>query len=375
MERTMPGWVGAAIPSHILSIPPYQPGKPIEELERELGIRGAVKLASNENPLGPSPLAVQAIERRLKSAHIYPEGAAPELREALARRLGVSADMIVLGNGSDEIIQFVSHLFIRPGLNAIIGSHTFSMYRICVEAFGGDIKPIPLKDYRFDLKEVAQAITDETRLVFLTIPNNPTGTIVSRIELESFLTDISSKEIIVVLDEAYHEYVSDPNCPNGIEYIGRNPQVLVLRTFSKIYGLAGLRVGYGIATPWLAELLNRVKPPFNVNSIAQAAAVAALDDQEHVKSSLENNRRGLLYLEKELSRLGLEVVPTQSNFLMICFNKDARPVYDALLKKGVIVRYLASFSLEHCIRVTIGTDEENRRFVNALREVLSLSNT
>ena len=374
MKRTIPGWVNKAIPNHIRSIPPYHPGKPIEELERELGIHGAVKLASNENPIGPSPLAVKAIERSLKSAHVYPEGAAPELREALAERLGVAADTIVLGNGSDEIIQFVAHLFIRPGLNAIIGSHTFSMYRICVEAFGGHIRPVPLKDHRFDLKAISKAITDETRLVFLTIPNNPTGTIVSRTELDSFLADLPSEGVIVILDEAYHEYVSDPNCPNGIEYIGRNPKVLVLRTFSKIYGLAGLRVGYGIADPWFADLLNRVKPPFNVNSIAQAAAIAALGDQDHVRNSLDNNRRGRLYLENELNKLGLQVVPTQANFLMICFETNAEPVYEALLKKGVIIRHLASFGLDHCIRVTIGKDDENRRFLEALGEVLSRAN-
>ena len=371
MKKTIPSWVDAAVPNHILSIPSYHAGKPIEELERELGIQGAVKLASNENPLGPSPLAVQVVEQRLKMAHIYPETAAPELREALAKHFGITPDMIVLGNGSDEIIQFVSHLFIRPGFNAIVGSHTFSMYRICVEAFGGHIRPIPLRNYRFDLEEIARAITDETRLVFLTIPNNPTGTIVSKKELDSFLNELPTQGIIVVLDEAYHEYVSDPDCPNGIEYVGNNPHVLVLKTFSKIYGLAGLRVGYGIASPWLADLLNRVKPPFNVNSIAQAAAVAALEDQDHVNNSLENNRRGLVYLEKELSKLGVKIVPTQANFLMICFETNAEPVYGALLRRGVIVRYLASFGLDNCIRVTIGTEVENHRFVNALREVLN----
>jgi histidinol-phosphate aminotransferase len=371
MKTTIPSWIDAAVPNHILSIPPYHAGKPIEELERELGIRGAVKLASNENPLGPSPLAVQAIEQHLKLAHMYPETAAPELREALVKHLGVTSDMIVLGNGSDEIIQFVAHLFIRPGFSAIVGSHTFSMYRICVEAFGGHIKPVPLKDYRFDLEEIARAITEETRLVFLTIPNNPTGTILSKKELDSFLDELPTQGIIVVLDEAYHEYVSDPDCPNGIEYVGRNPQVLVLKTFSKIYGLAGLRVGYGIAAPWLADLLNRVKPPFNVNSIAQTAAIAALEDQDHVNNSLDNNRRGLLYLEKELSKLGVKIVPTQANFLMISFEEDAEPVYGALLRKGVIVRHLASFGLNTCIRVTVGTEAENRRFVNALQEVLN----
>jgi histidinol-phosphate aminotransferase len=367
----MPEWIENAIPKHIHSIPPYQPGKPIEELERDLGIRGAVKLASNENPLGPSPLAIKAIDRRLKLAHFYPEGAAPGLRRALADRLGVTESGIVLGNGSDEIIQFVAHLFIRPGLNAIIGANTFSMYRICVDAFGGEIRPVPLNDYRFDLGAMADAVTRDTRLIFLTIPNNPTGTIISRSELRSFLSDLPSEGIIVVLDEAYHEYATDPNCPNGLEYIGGVPPVLVLRTFSKLYGLAGLRVGYGITEPWLADLLNRVKPPFNVNSIAQAAAIAALDDHEHVAGSLENNRNGLAYLKEELEKLGLLVIPTQANFIMFRLSGDAGPVYEALLKKGVIVRYLASFGLSDCIRVTIGTGDENRRFITALTEVLN----
>jgi histidinol-phosphate aminotransferase len=367
----MPKWLSRVVPEHIFAIPAYVPGKPLAELKRELGISGAVKMASNENPLGPSLKAKEAIQAVAEDAHIYPEGSAPDLRQAIAARFGLSPESVILGNGSDEIMQFAAHLFIRPGSKGLVGAHTFSWYRICIEAFGGSVKPIPMKDYRFDLSAVARAVTDSTRLIFLAFPNNPTGTIVSRNEFESFLRDLPGEGLLVVLDEAYREFVTDNDCPNSVEYIGSRPPVLVLRTFSKIYGLAGLRVGYGLAEPWLVELLNRVRPPFNVNSLAQSAALAALGDAEHLAASRALCETGRNFLQEELAGLGVQVIPSQANFVTFCLNETAKPIYEGLLREGVIVRHLASFGMENCIRVTVGKREDNIRFLEALHRVMA----
>lgn len=372
MDTQRPSWVDRVIDPNILAIPPYVPGKPVAELERELGVPNAVKMASNENPLGPSPLAVNAMQRHVAQAHVYPESSAPELRTALASRFGVHADEVILGNGSDELMSMAAHVFMTPGCEAVMGEHTFSMYRICVEAFGGKPVNVKLKNYGFDLAAMAGAITDKTRLIFLTNPNSPTGTIISRADFEAFLKDVPKDRAVVVVDEAYREYVSDADCPLGVDYLGQGVPILVLRTFSKIYGLAGLRVGYGFAESWLVELLNRVRPPFNVNSLAQVAACAALDDTAHLERSRKTNGQGLAYLAEKLTLLGLEVIPSHANFIAFCWNRDAKPVYEALLKEGVIVRHLASFGMPSCIRVTVGTMPENERFVRALEKVLSV---
>lgn len=370
MATPTPEWVQRVVAQHILSIPPYVPGKPRAELERELGITDSVKMASNENPLGPSPLAVQAMERYLREIHVYPESSAPVLRSALAGRLGVSEDAVILGNGSDEIMLLAAHVFVRPGDEAVIGEHTFSMYRIVVEAFGGVVKPVPFTNHRFDVEALAAAVTPRTRLLFLANPNSPTGTSVSRAEFERLLASLPREGIVVVMDEAYGEYVRDADVPRGLDYMAAGVPLIVLRTFSKIYGLAGLRVGYGVSEPWLLELLNRVRPPFNVNAVAQVAAAAALEDEDHLERSRRNNEKGLTYLEAELTRLGVEVIPSQANFIAFCLGRNAKPVYEALLRQGVIVRHLASFGMERCIRVTIGTDDDNRRFIAALERVL-----
>jgi histidinol-phosphate aminotransferase len=285
MDWQMPSWLEAVIPPHVFSIPPYVPGKPIEELQRELGIHEAVKMASNENPLGPSPLAMEAMREQICNVHVYPESSAPELREAIASRHGIPTEAVILGNGSDEIMALAAHVFIRPGQEAIMGSNCFSMYRIVVEAFGGEAKRIPLTNYRFNLDAMSRAVSERTRLIFLAIPNSPTGTIISRTEFESFLKELPKDGVILVVDEAYREYVAAPECPNGLDYLESDVPVLVLRTFSKVYGLAGLRIGYGMSRPWLIELLNRVRAPFNVSSMAQKAALAALNDQEHLRRS------------------------------------------------------------------------------------------
>jgi len=371
MDQERPDWVEQVIPSHILSIPPYVPGKPVAELHRELGVAEAVKMASNENPLGPSPMAVSAMERDLRVSHVYPESSAPDLRVGIASHFGVHPDQVILGNGSDEIMDMAAHVFLRAGDEAVMAASSFSMYRICVQAFGGRPVQVPLKGYGLDLSAMARAVNDRTRLVFVAIPNSPTGTIVSRRDFEAFLGDLPRERLLVVVDEAYREYVQEGDCPFGPDYVQGELPVLVLRTFSKIYGLAGLRVGYGFARPWLIELLNRVRPPFNVNSLAQTAALAALADTAHLQRSRELNRDGMLYLMEQLSAMGLEVIPSQANFVTFCFKENAKPYYEALLKKGIIVRHLASFGMEDCIRVTIGKPEHNLGFINALREAIS----
>ncbi len=370
MAFDTPGWVERTVPRHILEIPRYEPGKPIAELERELGISGAVKMASNENPLGPSPKAVEAMRSGPACAHLYPESEPHDLLSALAHRYGVSPESIIVGNGSDEIMLMAAHVLMTPGAEAVTGAHVFSMYRISVEAFGGKLIGAPMKDHSFDLKAMAAAVTPRTRLVFLTIPNNPTGTIVSRADFEAFLKDLPSEGLVVVIDEAYREYVRVDDCPRGTDYLDGTPPVLVLRTFSKIYGLAGLRVGYGLAAPWLIEIMNRVRPPFNVNCLAQIAARAALADEEHVRRSRETAEQGLAFLETEFDRLGLTFIPSHANFISFRVDSDARRVYEALLREGVIVRRLASFGMSSWIRVTVGVAEDNLRFIRGLERVL-----
>jgi len=371
MQQTKPSWLERIIPRHIQSIPPYVPGKPVAELQRELGLLEATKMASNENPLGPSPLAIKAIEKHLHEAHVYPESSAPELRAGLASRLGINPDSIILGNGSDEIMQMATHVFIQPEDEAVMSEHDFSMYRICVRAFGGKPIRVPLKNYRPDLGAMVKAIKERTKLIFLAVPNSPTGSIVSRAEFESFLKDLPRQQLILVVDEAYREYVQDADCPIGLDYISSELPILVLRTFSKIYGLAGLRVGYGISQPWLVEVLNRVRPPFNVNSLAQVGALAALNDTEHVNRSVKLTRDGMDYLAIEFSALGLQFIPSQANFMAFRLGEATKECYEALLREGVIVRHLASFGMDEWIRVTIGTDDENRKFIKALRKVES----
>lgn len=370
MDRKIPSWIEEVIAPHVFSIPPYVPGKPIEEVQRELGIHEAVKMASNENPLGPSPLAMEAMKGHIRNVHVYPESSGPELRQAIACRHGAPPEAVILGNGSDEIMALAAHVFIRPGEEAIMGSNSFSMYRIVVEAFGGEAKRVPLTNYCLDLGAMCRAVCDRTRLIFLAIPNSPTGTILSRAEFERFLGDLPKRGLVLVVDEAYREYVEAADCPNGLDYLESDVPILVLRTFSKVYGLAGLRIGYGISHPWLIELLNRVRAPFNVSSIAQKAAVAALDDEEHLRRSASMTRAGIAFLTREMERLGLQAIPSQANFVTFCLETNARPVYEGLLQRGVIVRHLASFGMEKCIRVTVGTDQQNRRFIAALREVI-----
>ena len=292
------------IGKHIGSIDPYKPGKPLEELERELGIKGAIKLASNENPLGPSKKALAVLKKGMAGLHRYPEGSGRRVREAIAQKYKLEPEQVILGNGSDEIMDLAAKTFLEPGSEAITGDLTFAIYPICVTAHHGISVRVPLRDGRYDLEAMAARLTPLTRLVFLCNPNNPTGTMISRRELDRFLGRLPSN-VLVVMDEAYAEYADDPEFPDTIDDVRRGAPVLVLRTFSKMYGLAGLRIGYGLSTPNAVEAMNRVRLPFNTNSLAQAAAIAALSDEAHRVKSLRMNREGRRYLSESFETLGL----------------------------------------------------------------------
>ncbi|MDT7043152.1 histidinol-phosphate transaminase [Candidatus Nitronereus thalassa] len=352
----------------IAKLVPYSPGKPLDELERELGIRGAVKLASNENPLGPSPKAIAALGESTETLHLYPDGGAHHLTHALADRLKVSLNQIAVGNGSDEIISLLVKAFVAPGDEAVIADHTFVMYKLAVTGGHGIIKEVPLKNWCHDLPAMAKAITDRTRLVFICNPNNPTGTIVTKDELAAFMANVPD-HVIVVFDEAYYEYVRHPQFPDTLQYVRDNRQVAVLRTFSKIYGLAGLRIGYGVTTPEIVDYLHRVRNPFNTNALAQKAAMAALRDEEHVATSRILNESEMEILEGELRDLRLSPIPSQANFLYFDTHRDGHDIFNRLLKEGVIVRHIRG----SMIRVTIGQPDENVRFVRALKKVLEES--
>ena len=353
---------------NIASLVPYSPGKPLDELERELGISNAVKLASNENSLGPSPKAQAVLAEQVGQLHVYPDGGAHYLRRALAERWKVDPAQIVVGNGSDEVISLLVKAFVAPGEEAVMADDTFVMYKLAVQGGHGVPVEVPLKDWRHDLPSMARAITDNTRLVFVCNPNNPTGTMVSKGEVDAFMEAVPD-DVIVVFDEAYYEYVRSNEYPESLQYVKQNRPVVVLRTFSKIYGLAGLRVGYGISTLEIMDYVNRVRPPFNSNSLAQAAALAALDDEEHVAKSRAMNVTEMGVLEKELTKLGLSPIPSQANFIYFDTKRDGRNVFNALLQKGVIVRHIKG----SMIRVTVGQAFENLRFLEALQEVLTHS--
>lgn len=349
----------------IASLKPYVPGKPIEELQRELGLTQVVKLASNENPLGPSPKALAVLADAAKTLHRYPDSSAFRLRTALAERFKVSLDQVILGNGSDEIIGLLARTFLSPGDNAVMADNTFVIYRMEVTKAHGTPVTVPLKDHCHDLAAMADAITPRTKLLFICNPNNPTGTIVTDAEVDAFMARVPA-HVIIAFDEAYYEYVRDSRYPDSLGYVRQGRQVIVLRTFSKIYGLAGLRIGYGVTTPEIARYLNQVRPPFNTNSLAQRAALAALGDEEHVAKSRAMNQTEMASLRAGLLSLGLKPLPSEANFLYFDVGRDGRLVFEALLREGVIVRHIHG----NYLRVTIGLPEENRQFLKALKNVL-----
>jgi len=358
----------ALVPEWIRALAPYPPGKPIEELEREYGIFGSIKLASNENPLGPSPKAVAAIAAALGDLHRYPDGNCFYLKRAVAKKLGVSPDALIFGNGSNEIIELAVHTFMQRGDEAVMADQAFVIYRLVVQAAGGRSRLVPLRNFTHDLDGIAEAITPATRVVFLANPNNPTGTIFRRQEWRDFLAALPP-QVIVVMDEAYFEFVDDPDYPDSLAAHGSGRPLITLRTFSKIYGLAGLRIGFGVAHPELIEVMNRVRQPFNVSSLAQVAVLAALDDDEHVERTRRCNREGMVFLRQHCERLGIEYVPSWANFLLVHVGNGAR-VYEALLRQGVIVRPMSVYGFPEHVRVTVGTADENQRFITALEQAL-----
>ncbi|HEX2881017.1 MAG TPA: histidinol-phosphate transaminase [Polyangiaceae bacterium] len=352
----------------IAQLKPYEPGKPLEELERELGVTNAVKLASNENPLGPSPRALAAAHEALLALHRYPDAAQHSLRHRLATFLGVEPTEIALGAGSNELLDLLVRTFCTSQHHVVFAEPSFVVYRMACLAHGVPCTAVPLtQDLRHDLPAMAAAVRSETRLIFIANPNNPTGSYVSLAELSKFLQQVP-REVIVALDEAYIEYATADDFPNGLQLRELHPQLVCLRTFSKAYGLAALRLGYAIAPKQLVHYLDCVRAPFNVNSVAQAAGIAALDDQKHVQQVTALNGSERERLTQALTQRGIRVWPSQANFVLIDLARPAQPIYQALLNTGVIVRPMPS--LPTSLRVTVGVPEENQRFLSALDQVL-----
>ena len=362
-----------SIPEYILSIKPYVPGKPIEDLEREYGIKRSIKLAYNENPLGPSPKAVEAIQLALERLNRYPDGSGYHLINRIAEKHKVTPGNIVLGNGSDEIIGMLTHTFLKPGDEAVLPQPSFLMYDIMVRSAGATCVNVPLDSLSIDLKEIKKRLTSKSKMIFLCNPNNPTGTIILKDEFENFLESIPP-EILVVVDEAYIEFVREQNCAYGIDYIETQRPLVVLRTFSKVYGLAGLRIGYGVMSEEISDLINRVRLPFNSNSLAQAGAVAALDDDKFFNKTLRLIHEGLEFMYDSLDKQRIKYFPTQANFFLLDVERDADEVYEKMLAHGVIVRSMTSYGYPNYIRVNVGLRDENAKFLKALDEVLGSLN-
>jgi histidinol-phosphate aminotransferase len=352
-------------PDYIRNITPYVPGKPIEELERDLGLKETVKLASNENPLGPSPLALKAIRKGMGDLNRYPDGSGFYLKQALSSRLKISPEEIILGNGSNEIIEIAVRTFLRPGDEAIMAHPSFVVYPTVCQAVQGRNIVVPLKEWRHDLDSMAKKITKKTKVIFIANPNNPTGTINTETEMTSFIKKVPPY-VLLIVDEAYCEYVSSPEYADSINYFRKARNIVILRTFSKIYGLAGLRIGYGIAHKSIVAEMNKVRQPFNVNSLAQGAAIAALNDAPHLEKSRSVNEKGKRYLYRKFKELGVHCLPTQANFIYITFRDNiAIRLYEHLLNKGVIIRPMGP----KAVRVTVGRENENRILIKAWKRV------
>jgi histidinol-phosphate aminotransferase len=352
----------------VADIKPYIPGKPVQEVQRELGLEDVIKLASNENPLGPSPLALEAMKAALQEVHLYPDAECYELREAVAASLHISPDQLIFGNGGEEIITLIGKAFISEGDSCVISRDVYDAYESVVRIMGGKITYSDLVDYRIDLKDVLEKTDEKTKIVFICNPMNPTGTIVTRQELEPFLERIP-QSTLVLLDEAYSHFVSDRNYPDSIDYVRQGKNVIVLRTFSKIYGLGGIRVGYGVAHPELIQYLRQVKEPFNVNALAQVGALAALRDDDHVNRTLNLVRTEKTFLYNELSAMGIKFIPSEANFIFIDVGMDARSLFQEMLKRGIIIRPGDIWNLPSFIRLTIGTREQNIRFIKEFKDI------
>ena len=353
----------------IFNLKPYVPGKPIEEVQRELGIDDIIKLASNENPLGPSPLGQKAFSEVVDKLHIYPDANCFRLKQKLSELLDCTPQELLVGNGSDELLKLLAETFLNPGDEIIFAQPSFAEYEFTATIMGATSVKIPLIDFKHDLNAMLAAITPRTKMLYICNPNNPTGTIVTAEEIDSFMTRVPH-DVLIIFDEAYYEYVESPSYVSGIKYVKDGRNAVVLRTFSKIYGLAALRVGYGVTTPDIAAAVERVTEPFNVNTPAQVAAAAALDDKEHLEQSRKVNQTGKNYLYEEFEKLQLKYLKTDANFIFVDTGKDSKEVFQGLLKQGVIIRSGDIFGYPTYIRVTVGNEKENARFIEGLKKIL-----
>jgi histidinol-phosphate aminotransferase len=351
-------------------IDPYQPGKPIEEVVRELNLKGEIiKLASNENPLGASPLALQAIGQAAKEAYLYPDDNCFYFRKKLAARLGVESENIFAGNGSVEILPLAALAFLDPDHSAVGSQSAFIWFKIAVRIADGELIEVPMKNYCHDLQGMLKAIQPNTRLIYIANPNNPTGTIVTKEEVEEFFRKVPD-HVLVIMDEAYYEYIDNPHYPDSFKYLREGKNILILRTFSKIYGLAGVRLGYGIARPEIIASLSKLRISFNVNRLSQIAGTAALDDDQHVRRGKNVNDAGKEFLYAAYRKLGLFYLPTYANFIFVDFARDSQAVFEALQQKGIITRTIKEYGFPHALRITIGTDKQNQKLIEALKNVL-----
>jgi histidinol-phosphate aminotransferase len=355
---------------NLKNLPVYQPGRPIEEVARDLGLPAdsIIKVASNENPFGPSPLAIAAMQKVLASLNLYPDGNAFYLKQKLAAKLGVEPANLVLGNGSNEIIEFVGHALLAPGDDVVVSQFCFAVYPIVTKLFGANLITVPAKNYGHDLPAMLRAITPQTRIIFVANPNNPTGTLAPREEVIRFVNDVPD-DVLLVMDEAYIEFLDDAVDLVSLVRLGARKNLILMRTFSKIYGLAGLRIGYGIGNPEFIVALEKIRQPFNINLLAQTAALAALDDAEHVRKTRQNNFAGLEFFERAFRDLKLEFVPSHANFILVRVGEGQR-IFEAMQKQGVIVRPMGGYQLPEWIRISIGTPQENERCLGALKTIL-----
>ncbi len=359
------------VPDYIETLKPYVPGKPIEETEREYNVSNVIKLASNENPLGASPLAVEAIVEAAGKVHLYPDSSSYFLVRRLAQHLGVEPNEVFVASGSNEIIELVIRTFTAPDDVALLSAGSFVMYKVALQSHGRRFVEVPMKaGYQYDLKAMAAALSKQTRLVFLANPDNPTSTAFSKAELDAFLA-VVPEDVLVILDEAYFEYVDWAEYPNGLDYFRKFPNVMVLRTYSKIYGLAGVRLGYGVMPAKMVTYLNRTRMPFNLTSVAQAAGLAALDDVEHLRTTQETTWRELRYLETELRALGLPIPKSHANFVFADLGRPSGPVYEALLRKGIITRPVPGSGWPNALRISAGLHAQNERLVAAMKEIFA----
>lgn len=354
----------------IKNIKPYKPGKPIEEVIKELGLTGEVlKLASNENPLGTSPLSVEAMSEKIHASYLYPDDNCYYLKQRLGEKSGMSVTNIIVGSGSVELIELIFKAYVNPGDQVIMSEPSFIMYKIACQIFGGDRVAIPLKNYQHDVETMISRINQKTKIIIVDNPINPTGTIIDKRKMDHFVETVP-QNVIMVIDEAYHEYIKETEYPHGLDYLKKHKNILVLRTFSKIYGLAGLRVGYGFSSEEIVGAMMKVRLPFNVNRIGQIAASAALGDTSFVKSSRENNEAGKVFLYREFDRLKLNYTPTFGNFILVDFKREAREVFEAAQRKGIILRTVYEYGLPTSLRITIGSPTQNERLVKTLQEII-----